>query len=182
MIARQTFAHPINPFVGHASLRNNLNTLGLTGFVATWFAALLFMANDSKSKVARRFILIDDSPFDAELIEMSLKAMTTCHVAVVCSRQEFLAELDHALPDVIISDSNIPSFDGLAALALAKRYCPEVPFIFCSGVVSEEVKTTALTLGAKAWLSKDDLEYLALAVYGFCNEDPSGNNNLKPRS
>ena len=132
------------------------------------------MANDSKSKMARRFILIDDSPFDAELIEMSLRAKTTCQVALVCSRPELLAELDRALPDVIISDSNIPSFDGLAALALAQQHCPEVPFIFCSGVVSEEVKKTALALGAKAWLSKDDLEHLAMTVCRLCGDGSAG--------
>ncbi len=132
------------------------------------------MVNDFKPKVARRFILIDDSPFDTELIELSLRANTACQVAVVCSRSEFLAELDRAQPDVIISDSNIPSFDGLAALALAKQHCPEVPFIFCSGAVSEEVKKTALALGAKAWLSKDDLEHLALTVCRLCGDGTAG--------
>lgn len=128
------------------------------------------MTNDSSPNVELRFVLIDDSPFDAKLIEMSLRASMACHVIVVASRDEFLAELDRARPDVIISDTNLPSFDGLSALALAKQYCPEVPFVVCSGVVSEDLKTTALALGVKAWLSKDHIDHLVMAVGKLCGE------------
>jgi len=131
---------------------------------------LLPMTNDSNPNVELRFVLIDDSPFDAKLIEMSLRASMACHVVVVASRDEFLAELDRALPDVIISDTNLPSFDGLSALALAKQYCPEVPFGVCSGVVSEDLKTTALALGVKAWLSKDHIDHLVMTVEKLCGE------------
>jgi len=136
--------------------------------------ALLRMENDSNPKVELRFVLIDDSPFDAKLIEMSLRASMACHVVLVGSREEFLAELDRALPDVIISDSNLPGFDGLAALKLANHHCPEIPFIFCSGKFPEEVKTTALALGVKAWVSKDDLDHLVMAVQRLCGESLTG--------
>jgi CheY-like chemotaxis protein len=132
------------------------------------------MINVSNPEVELRVVLIDDSPFDAKLIEMSLRASMACHVIVVGSREEFLAELERALPDVIISDSNLPGFDGLSALALAKLYCPEVPFVFCSGAVSEEMKTTALALGGKAWLSKDNLDHLVMAVEKLCGERVTG--------
>lgn len=131
------------------------------------------MENRSAANQELRVIVIDDDPFDAELIEMTLKANMACHVVTVGARPAFLLELEHALPDIIISDSNIPSFDGLAALALAKHRCPEVPFVFCSGAVSEDVKATALALGAKAWLSKDNLDRLALVVRKLCGGDPA---------
>ena len=132
------------------------------------------MINDSNPKVELRFVLIDDSPFDAKLIEMSLRASMACHLVVVGSREEFRAELDRALPDVIISDSSLPGFNGLSALALANQHCPEVPFLFCSGTVSEEVKATALALGAKAWVSKDNLDHLVMAVQKLCGERLTG--------
>ena len=135
---------------------------------------LLPMMNDSNPEVELRFILIDDSPFDAKLIEMSLRASMACHVIVVGSREEFLIELERALPDVIISDANLSSFDGLSALAVAKQYCPEVPFVFCSRVVSEEVKTSASTLGVKVCLNKDDLDHLVSAVTKLCGERVAG--------
>jgi CheY-like chemotaxis protein len=132
------------------------------------------MVNVSDPEVELRFVLIDDSPFDAKLIEMSLRAGMACHVIVVVSREEFLVELERALPDAIISDPNLPSFDGLSALALARQHCPEVPVVFCSGVVSEEMKTTASALGAKAWASKDDLDHLVRAVRNLCMERVAG--------
>lgn len=132
------------------------------------------MENDSNPEIELRFVLIDGSPFDAKLIEMSLRASMTCHVIVVGSREEFLTELERALPNVIISDPNLPGFDGLSALALAKQHCPEVPFVFCSGAVSEEVKTKALALGVKAWSSKDHLDHLVMAVGKLCGERVAG--------
>jgi CheY-like chemotaxis protein len=128
------------------------------------------MVNVSNPIVELRFVLIDDSPFDAKLIEMSLRASMACHVIVVGSREEFLAELERALPDVIISDPILRGFDGLSALALAKQHCPEVPFIFCSGMAAEEIKATALARGARAWASKDHLDHLVMTVANLCRE------------
>lgn len=128
------------------------------------------MVNDSNPNIEWRFILIDDSPFDAKLIEMSLRASLACHVIVIGSRKELLAELHRALPDAIITDPNLRSFDGPTALALARQYCPEVPIVFCSGVGAEEMKATASALGVTAWSSKDDLDHLVAVVRNLCRE------------
>jgi FOG: CheY-like receiver len=118
------------------------------------------MAGETFDKEELRIILIDDSPFDAELIELQLKRSLRCNVVVVDSRTEFLAELERAAPDVIISDSALPRFDGFAALALAQERCPEVPFIFCSGNQHPKLQSDALAKGVTAWVSKDQLERL----------------------
>lgn len=115
-------------------------------------------------------MVIDDDPFDAELIEMALKASLDCSVVNVDTKVAFLAELNRMLPDVIVADSNLPMFDGMTAFAMAKVQCPSVPFVFCTGPVPEAIKIKALTLGAKAWLSKDDLAGMVKAVRKFCGD------------
>jgi len=115
-----------------------------------------------------RVILVEDNPFDAELMEMSLRRSLGCTVVVVYSREMFLAELEHELPGVIVSDSNLPAFDGFTALALARELCPGVPFVVCSGRVTDAIKADALARGADACVCKDDPAQLVKAVRDLC--------------
>lgn len=115
-----------------------------------------------------RIIVIDDDPFDAELICMSLKVSLACQVVVVSSRASFVAELERERADLIISDSNIPSFDGLAALAMVQERWPEIPFIFCSGSDASPDIERAMNAGARAWIGKNHLETLPKIVAACC--------------
>lgn len=101
---------------------------------------------------------------------MALKASLDCSVVMVDTRSAFLMELERALPDVIVADSNLPMFDGMTAFALAKAQCPNVPFMFCTGPVPDAIKAKALTLGATAWLSKDNLEEFVCVVRQLCGD------------
>jgi formate hydrogenlyase transcriptional activator len=53
----------------------------------------------------------------------------------------------------------LPGFDGTEALAIAKEHCPQVPFVFVSGAIGEELAIETLKQGAtdyvlKQWLSR----------------------------
>lgn len=75
--------------------------------------------------------------------------------------RDFLA---HASADVILADYTLPSFDGLSALRVAKSVCPEVPFLFVSGTLGEEVAIEALRTGATDYILKTGLAKLVPAV------------------
>ncbi|MGH2709550.1 MAG: diguanylate cyclase domain-containing protein, partial [Actinomycetota bacterium] len=66
--------------------------------------------------------------------------------------------------DLILSDFSSPAFDGLAALRLARKQRPEVPFIFVSGTLGEEAAIGALKYGATDYVLKSRLSKLAPAV------------------
>jgi hypothetical protein len=51
----------------------------------------------------------------------------------VDSREEFLRALARGSYDLILSDYNVPGFDGLSALHAARRFVPDLPFLFVSG-------------------------------------------------
>ena len=67
-------------------------------------------------------------------------------------------------PDVIVSDSAVPGFDGLAALSIAKADRPATPFIFVSGYLSELRVRQALSHGALDFVAKSDLDRLPEVV------------------
>jgi PAS domain S-box-containing protein len=112
-----------------------------------------------------RILLLEDDPNDAALIEEILEAdHFICQTTCVQSRTEFLAALESAEFDLILSDYKLPSFDGLSALNAALRVRPEVPFIFVSGTIGEEVAIEALKVGATDYVLKTRMSRLVPAV------------------
>jgi two-component system, NarL family, sensor histidine kinase UhpB len=114
---------------------------------------------------ALRFVLLEDDPNDAELIELEL-AKDRMPVAWqhVASEKEFRAALAGTPPDLVLADYALPGFDGLAALRIVLNQCPDVPFIFVSGSLGEERAIEALKSGATDYVLKDRLQRLPAVV------------------
>src|SRR5258707_11120562 len=107
-------------------------------------------------KSPRRLLLLEDNPDDAQLLKRSLSIeWPDCHVEHVRKREEFAAVLNEGWVDLILSDYNIPAFHGMEALALARERCPEVPFVFVSGAIGDEVAVESLKAGATDYVLKD---------------------------
>jgi PAS domain S-box-containing protein len=83
---------------------------------------------------------------------------------LVSSRKSFLDTLEEFIPEIILSDYSMPSFDGLSALKIVKEKCPDVPFIFVSGALGEEMAIELLKKGATDYVLKDRLSRLGPAV------------------
>lgn len=112
-----------------------------------------------------RILLLEDSEIDAELAVTHLsKAETPTYVERVARREEFLRELGSGAYDVVLADYSLPDFDGLSALDLVRERCPDMPFIFVSGVVGEEFAINALRRGATDYVMKRGLSRLPAAV------------------
>lgn len=112
-----------------------------------------------------RILLLEDSPFDAELIhEHLIRGPVACHVDRVITEGEFRAALDRGGHDLILSDYALPGFDGLAALDLARERSPDTPFIFISGIFGEETATETLKRGATDYVLKQRMNRLPSAV------------------
>src|SRR5271165_3221508 len=109
-------------------------------------------------------LLEDDSP-DAELVQGLLEAERfVCEINRVQTRAEFVSALEHREIDVILADYRLPSFDGVSALKLAASARPDVPFIFVSGTIGEELAIEALKMGATDYVLKTGLSRLAPSV------------------
>ena len=112
-----------------------------------------------------RILLLEDVPDDAELALLELgRADFHADQRVVDSEKSFVAALREFAPDVILSDFSMPGFDGMAALNLARKICPDTPFIFVSGTIGEEFAVRALKSGATDYVMKTNLVRLPAAV------------------
>ncbi len=112
-----------------------------------------------------RILILEDVTTDAELIKDELtEAGTVFTSCCVKDKGPYLKALDEFSPDIILSDYSLPSFDGLSALKLAVRKCPDVPFIFVSGALGEETAIELLKQGATDYVLKSRLSRLGPAV------------------
>ena len=112
-----------------------------------------------------RILLLEDDSSDAELIQGRLEAEDiVCEITRVETRHEFLNALEGDQIDLILADYKLPSFDGISAFKLALVARPELPFIFVSGTLGEEMAVEELKIGATDYIPKTGLSRLAPAV------------------
>jgi PAS domain S-box-containing protein len=112
-----------------------------------------------------RILLVEDSLLDAELIYANLtNGGLDCELVRVETRPDFLKALEEEPFDLILSDYSLPSFDGISALDIAQATCPEVPFIFVSATLGEELAIETLKSGATDYVIKQRLDRLVPAV------------------
>lgn len=112
-----------------------------------------------------RILLLEDNSPHAELVEHFLRESgLKFQLKRVETRDDFVAQVEQNPPDMILSDYALPSFDGYAALAIAKVKVPHVPFIFVTGTMGEEVAIETLKNGATDYVLKTRLARLAPAV------------------
>ncbi len=113
-----------------------------------------------------RILMIEDDIADAELVKFALReAGLAFDLRCVDNKEDFLEELEHGDPDIVLSDYALPSFDGLSALRLAKQKRPELPFIFVTGTLGEELAIETLKNGATDYVLKTRLSRLVPAVH-----------------
>jgi PAS domain S-box-containing protein len=112
-----------------------------------------------------QILIIEDMPADMALIQHQLrKGGLRFHAQRVATGPELQRALTQAVPDLILSDHDLPQFDGFSALTMAQQFCPEVPFLFVTGSQGEEVAIESLKKGALDYVLKNRLETLVPAI------------------
>jgi diguanylate cyclase (GGDEF)-like protein len=112
-----------------------------------------------------RVLLAEDVRTDAELALRELKrAGLRVEPLIVDTVDGFRRALAEFRPEIILSDFNMPRFDGMHALALARELAPDVPFIFVSGTIGEEYAIRAMKSGATDYVLKNNLVRLPPSV------------------
>ncbi|MBI5622255.1 MAG: PAS domain S-box protein [Elusimicrobia bacterium] len=112
-----------------------------------------------------RILILEDSTTDADLMLRALgRSAHGPNVAIVATEQSFTRALAEFQPDLILADFRLPSFDGFEALVLARRERPEIPFIFVSGAMGDDLAVETLKRGATDLVLKSNLARLAAVV------------------
>jgi PAS domain S-box-containing protein len=116
-------------------------------------------------KAPLRILYLEDDPRDSELVQGTLEAGgIDCDFTRVETQAEFVAALQQGGFDLVLADYTLPSFDGLSALRIAQQGWPQLPFIFVSGTLDEEVAIETLKIGATDYVFKTRLARIVPSV------------------
>jgi len=115
-----------------------------------------------------RILILEDRPSDADLMEFELREAGLDFTAKrATNEQGFLQEMEAFTPDLILSDYDLPQYNGALAFTEAKKRLPGVPFILVTGCLDEDgsLRRKILADGASDFVMKDRLDRLAAAVH-----------------
>jgi signal transduction histidine kinase len=116
-------------------------------------------------------LLLEDNAADAQLLELMFqRGGLGVAIRRVERKSDFVRELERQPLDIILSDYALPAFDGLAALAIARVKRPDVPFLFVTGTMGEEVAIETLKKGATDYVLKTRLSRLVPSVHRALGE------------
>jgi PAS domain S-box-containing protein len=112
-----------------------------------------------------RVLYLEDEPRDAELVQETLAADgIESEIIRVETEADFVGALKQGGFDLILADYTLPSFDGLSALEIVRKNWPELPLIFVSGTLGEELAIEALKKGATDYVVKTRLSRIVPSV------------------
>jgi two-component sensor histidine kinase/CheY-like chemotaxis protein len=112
-----------------------------------------------------RVLHLEDSPLDAELIREQLaSAGVACNIVLAADKEAFESALTRQAFDVILCDYNLPDYDGLSALWLAREKQPDTPVIVISGILGEEEAVECVKKGATDYVLKQRPQRLVSSI------------------
>jgi len=112
-----------------------------------------------------RILHLEDEPDFSDLVRSLLeKEGLKAELTLVSTRQEFERALSNDQFDLILADYLLPSYNGLEALTLAQKSCPQKPFLLVSGTIGDQAAIESLKAGATDYVLKMLPERLVPAI------------------
>src|SRR3954465_2915354 len=103
-----------------------------------------------------RILVVEDSRTQAREIQFVLEDAGN-EVVLAGNGVEGLAALQRGLPDVVLTDLDMPQMNGLELVEAVRRDYPSVPVILMTALGSEEIAVQALQQGAASYVPKRGL-------------------------
>ncbi len=129
---------------------------------------IIYMMRDTKNRkliieekkefdsITIKVLHVDDEEDFLELTKIYLEKISNqkLHVEYISSPEEVLEHLKTHNYDVLISDYQMPTIDGLELIEQLRNQDNDIPFIIFTGKGREEVAIRALNLGADYYIKK----------------------------
>jgi CheY-like chemotaxis protein len=125
-------------------------------------SAGLFSCNDSarsdqKGLPMTMVLVVDDSLTDRRLAGGLLARCENFEVEFAVDGHDALEKMELHLPDLVITDLNMPRLDGLELVQSIRQGYPLVPVILMTAQGSEQTAVEALRVGAASYVPKNRL-------------------------
>ncbi len=104
-----------------------------------------------------RVLVVDDSATDRRLAGGLLEKKAGWEVYYAANGREAMEILELHLPDVVVTDLDMPEMNGLELVEAVKEEYPLVPVLLMTAKGSEEIAVQALGVGAASYVPKQNL-------------------------
>jgi len=105
----------------------------------------------------RRVLVVDDSPIVLEIVTSILRG-PEIEPRTACDGEEAWQALEAELPDLVLTDVDMPRMDGLELLRRVRERWPRLPVIMLTTRGSDEDRAQGMRLGANAYFVKAELD------------------------
>lgn len=121
-----------------------------------------------------RILVVDDSPVDRRLAGRLLEKKADVEVFYAENGRLALEQVEGHLPDLVVTDMQMPELDGLELVSTLKKLYPLLPVILMTAAGSEEIAVQALQRGASSYVPKrklaEELADVAIRVLSMSRE------------
>jgi CheY-like chemotaxis protein len=124
-----------------------------------------FPGSSAGAPVAVTVLVVDDSAMDRRLAGTLLRR-AGFEPAYAENGKAALALMEQALPDLVVTDMQMPELDGLALVGAIRARFPNVPVILMTAHGSEELAVQALQAGAASYVPKRSLAHDLASTVG----------------
>jgi DNA-binding NarL/FixJ family response regulator len=104
-------------------------------------------------------LVIDDSPFDRELVGKLLASLPELEVIYAGSISSGMQAIVRESPSIILTDLILPDGEGLTLVKYVREQYPSILVILVTAYGSEEVAMQALRAGAANYIAKRNLTH-----------------------
>ncbi len=102
-------------------------------------------------------LVVDDSPIDRKLAVGILQKQADLTVDSAAHGAAALQRAAHQVPDVVVTDLQMPEMSGLELVRAMRGRFPQVPVVLMTAHGSEEIAVQALEQGAASYVAKAKL-------------------------
>ena len=104
-----------------------------------------------------RVLVVDDTAVDRRLAGGILEKDLELDVSYAEDGSEALQKIGHELPDLVLTDLQMPNLDGLELVNHITEQYPNLPVVLMTAHGSETIAAQALANGAACYVPKNDL-------------------------
>ena len=104
-----------------------------------------------------RILVVDDSMIDLRIAAGILEREAECEIVSAKDGNEALECMETELPDLVVTDLQMPGLNGLELVERLRREYPLIPVVLMTGAGSEQVAVEAIEKGASSYVPKKEL-------------------------
>ena len=112
-----------------------------------------------------KILIVEGLSFNERLKEREIKkVLPQCTIKRVGTEKDFLEAAEQFMPDIILSEYELPGFNGLTIVKLVHERIPFTPLIIITAAINEDSAVECMKAGAADYVIKEHIKRLGPAV------------------